>query len=354
MLQEHIKHISPSRLSTYLDHFYSSDQSKIAEAVALYTAIQHRSGIFFSLIQEIEVATRNAMADCLRQCAPDQNLHAYFTFLATDNKSPLNSKAKHLLKNSMTKTNTKNENDVIANLTFGFWINLLNIQDATIKTAFRQLFPQQFSNFKDMYFKLKQVHTFRNDLFHQDKAWNRKQVKKPEHILSNYEKTYRNFEELLKKIAPERLQLRQMATLNQHFAELNFDLTLFASELDYLTFELFLEQLSKLYQEKTKITSEIDKDINMIFLEAFHSNLIPLSIVEIQSLLDCKPYIVDRIKENAKEIDFFSQPIVLLLYWLIEAFGADEVYQKWPLPEYSKNLKLMCTDLDKQPSCEHY
>lgn len=232
MLQDHIKHISPSRLSTYLDHFYSGDTSKTTEAVALYTAIQHRSGIFFSLIQEIEVATRNAMADCLRECDPNQNLYNYFKFLANDNQSPLNSKAKHLLKTSMN--NTKNENDVIANITFGFWINLLQIQDATIKKAFRQLFPQQFPNFKAMYLELKQVYTFRNDLFHQDKAWNRKRVKKPEHILINYGRTYQTFEKLLEKIAPERLQLRQMALLNNTYAPLNFDLALFKSEVDYL------------------------------------------------------------------------------------------------------------------------
>ena len=232
MLQEHLKHISFSRLSTYLNHFYFGDKTKLAEAVVLYTAIQHRSGIFFSLIQEIEVATRNAISDCLRTLAPNNDLAAYFHFLANSPNSPLSKKAKGLLKNSIT--NTQNENDIIANITFGFWVNLLDVKDVSLKKAFRQLFPNAFPNIQTMYLNLKQVYTFRNDLFHQDKAWNRTKVKKPEHILRDYERTYRHFENLLGKIAPARLVLRNKAAINSYYSQLNFDITLFHSELSWL------------------------------------------------------------------------------------------------------------------------
>nr|DAS53139.1 MAG TPA: Abi-like protein [Caudoviricetes sp.]DAX33791.1 MAG TPA: Abi-like protein [Caudoviricetes sp.] len=232
MLQDHINNISLSRLSTYLDHFYLGDPNKLPEAVALYTAIQHRSGIFFSLIQEIEVAMRNAIADCLRQHSENHDLGAYFQFLANDAQSPLSNKGKKQLRTSMA--NTKNENDIIANITFGFWVNLLNTQDPAMKKAFSQLFSKAFPNFTDMYFQLKQVHTFRNDLYHQDKAWNRKKVKKPEHILADYHKTYQQFERLLSKIAPHRLQLRSNAALNKHYLQLNFDISLFNSEVTWL------------------------------------------------------------------------------------------------------------------------
>lgn len=229
MLQDHINHISPSRLSTYLNHFYSGDQSKLSDAVALYTAIQHRSGIFFSLIQEIEVTMRNAIADCLRQHIPNNDLYSYFNFLATDAQSPLSNKGKKQLKISIS--NAKTENDIIANITLGFWVNLLNTTDPTMRKAFQQLFSKKFSSFKDMYFQFKQVHTFRNDLYHQDKAWNRKRVKKPEHILLDYQRTYRQFESILSKIAPHRLQLRNKAALNSYYNQLNFDIGLFNSEL---------------------------------------------------------------------------------------------------------------------------
>lgn len=235
MLQDHIKHISASRLQPYLDKFYLGNPNHLADAVVIYTAVQHRSAIFFSLIQEIEVATRNAMADCLRRTVPNNNLKDYFDFIAYDTNSPLSPKGKKQLQLSLKiSKKTVTENDIIANITFGFWVNLLNLQDKTIRTAFRQLFPNAFPNFKTMYLELKQVQTFRNDLYHQEKAWDKKRVKKPEHILKDYQTRYNQFEKLLSKIAPERLDLRNKASLNAHFSQLNFDLTLFKSELNWL------------------------------------------------------------------------------------------------------------------------
>ena len=118
--------------------------------------------------------------------------------------------------------------------------------------------------------------------------------------------------------------------------------------------EEFLQQLSQLYQDKTGITSVIDKKTNMIFLETFSPNAASASIADIQGLLDKKQYIADRVKENAPEMYFFSQPVTLLVYWLIEEIGADTVWEKWPLPAYIQSLKLICTDLDKQPSIENF
>ena len=117
--------------------------------------------------------------------------------------------------------------------------------------------------------------------------------------------------------------------------------------------EELLPQLSQLYQEEIGLVPEVDKKTNMIFLETFQSSISQSSILsDIRSLLNEKKYIAKRIKENAEEMYFFSQPAALLVYWLIEKVGADEVWKKWPLPAYNKNLKFICTDLDKQPSHE--
>lgn len=241
MLQDHINHISSSRLSTYRDHFYSNDKNlndhhKLVFSVALYTSVQHRSSIFFPIIQEIEVAVRNAIAECLRNNAPNKDLKAYFHFLANDNTSPLSQKGKKLLKISIA--NRANENDMIANITFGFWINLLNISSFQKTKVFNSLFQNAFPNFRTMYLTLKQVCTFRNDLYHQDKAWDKKRVKKPEHIIKDYKRTYLNFEEILTKIAPERIKLLNVASLNAYYKSLNFDLQLFNQEINWLALNI--------------------------------------------------------------------------------------------------------------------
>ena len=117
--------------------------------------------------------------------------------------------------------------------------------------------------------------------------------------------------------------------------------------------EELLSQLSHLYQEEIGLIPKVDKKTNMIFLETFQSSISQSSILsDIRSLLNEKKYIANRIKENAEEMYFFSQPAALLVYWLIEKVGADEVCKNWPLPAYNKNLQFICTDLDKQPSHE--
>ena len=66
MLSKQIISISESRLTAYLFCFYQNDKTKQKEAIAVYTALQHRTGIYFSLIQEIEVALRNEISELLR------------------------------------------------------------------------------------------------------------------------------------------------------------------------------------------------------------------------------------------------------------------------------------------------
>jgi len=54
MLSKQIISISESRLNAYLLCFYQNDKAKQKEAIAVYTALQHRTGIYFSLIHEMK------------------------------------------------------------------------------------------------------------------------------------------------------------------------------------------------------------------------------------------------------------------------------------------------------------
>ena len=89
MLSKQIISISESRLNAYLFCFYQNDKAKQKEAIAVYTALQHRTGIYFSLIQEIEVALRNEISELLRNIAPNNDLYKFFHYLAQDNSAPL-------------------------------------------------------------------------------------------------------------------------------------------------------------------------------------------------------------------------------------------------------------------------
>ena len=87
MLSQQIISISESRLNAYLFCFYQNDKAKQKEAIAVYTALQHRTGIYFSLIQEIEVALRNEVSELLRCAAPRNDLYQFFHYLANNSSA---------------------------------------------------------------------------------------------------------------------------------------------------------------------------------------------------------------------------------------------------------------------------
>lgn len=218
MLSKQVLSISESRLSTYLFCFFRNDPTKQKEAIAIYTALQHRTGIYFSLIQEIEVALRNEVSQLLRFAAPNHNLYEFFHFLANDSNAPLNAESKRQLQKAISECGRNyNENDIISHISFGFWVNLFNYDIkrnqyvAYWQSVLKPIFGHRFSNFKDLYNTLKQIMRFRNRLYHQEVVWNKRIAKKPTHALENLEKTYKQFELALQKIAPERFAFRQLS-----------------------------------------------------------------------------------------------------------------------------------------------
>lgn len=117
--------------------------------------------------------------------------------------------------------------------------------------------------------------------------------------------------------------------------------------------ETILGQLADLYRKYIGET-KVDKKINMLFLQDFKEE-IPIDVAEkVQDLLDSKQYIACKVRESAIEMFFFSQPVSLLVYWMVKNLDPDIVQRKWPLPAYIKSFQLICTDLDKQPSTPLY
>ncbi|OBW93005.1 Abi family protein [Gallibacterium salpingitidis] len=242
MLSKQITSISESRLNAYLLCFYQNNKNKQKEAIAVYTALQHRTGIYFSLIQEIEVALRNEISELLRKAAPNNDLYQFFHYLAQDDKAPLTHESKRQLQKAIRECGKRryNENDIISHITFGFWVNLLDYdirrnQHVTYwQKILKPIFNHRFNNFKELYNTLKQIMRFRNRLYHQEIVWNKRIAKKPEHALENLERTYNQFESALEKIAPERFVFRQLSQVLIWQRALFFDQQIFMAEITVL------------------------------------------------------------------------------------------------------------------------
>lgn len=238
MLSRQIASISVSRLSTYLDCFYQGDLTKQKEAIAVYTALQHRTGIYFSLIQEIEVAVRNEISEILRKSIPNNDLCQFFHYLAQDDNAPLTAESKRQLKKAINECNKNHdENDIISRITFGFWVNLFDYDTKRNQYFFywqkvlKPVFNHRFKNFKDLYNTLKLVMRFRNRLYHQEIVWNKKTSRHPIQALINLKKTYNQFESILQKIAPERYVFRQLSEALTWQYNLVFNQRVFSAEI---------------------------------------------------------------------------------------------------------------------------
>ncbi len=242
MLSQQIISISESRLNAYLFCFYQNDKTKQKEAIAVYTALQHRTGIYFSLIQEIEVALRNEVSELLRCAAPHNDLYQFFHYLANDGNAPLMVESKRQLQKAIDECSKRkyDENDIISHITFGFWVNLFDYDPKRNRyfvywqKVLKPIFNRRFSSFKELYNTLKQIMRFRNRLYHQEIVWNKRIAKKPEHALKNLEKTYKQFEVALEKIAPDRFVFRQLSEALKWQRDIFFDQQIFDAEITVL------------------------------------------------------------------------------------------------------------------------
>lgn len=254
-LDEHLKNISKSRLKPYEqlcvrlvqemgDKIHNEEisvQSVEWVAICVYTALQHRVCIFTSIIQEIEIAVRNEISYVMeKKCGGKQHLKDEFHRLEIENRLP--QKAKKQLKDCLKKFKNENKeysaDDIIANLTFGFWVMLLN-QKKEVNPQYqywyelfnKNLFNNRFASMKNIYTVLKEVQRFRNKLYHQEPVWKGKNINTPEKALQKLEKTYRNFNNYLEKIAPERKKMRDISKLQSRMNELNFDIEFYMQEI---------------------------------------------------------------------------------------------------------------------------
>lgn len=267
---QHLNTISKCRLTPYRKlcrNAYPGDPILLQEkrTICLYTSLQHRASIFFSLIQEIEIGVRNEMTLLIKESLNNRDLLKHFCILAIDkNRTTLspfsqnelnaclikllnkvsnnNNKIKFLNNVNYTYNILQNRNissdDIIANMTFGFWVNLIdyNISRnphylAWNNMFYNKIFNNRFNSIRQLFNELREVRDFRNRLSHQDCIWN-KNARTPKEALKNLEDTYIRFSNLLNKIAPNRHSFRTISTYLSWQQLLNFDTDIFITEMD--------------------------------------------------------------------------------------------------------------------------
>lgn len=269
---QHLNAISNCRLTPYRQLCRNGSQTASPliiekKAICLYTALQHRASIFFSLIQEIEISVRNEMARLIQKNTPNGDLLNHFCDLATNNTTTLSKYSQNELNSCLKKLLNKAINnpsknikflndqnyayqqlqkynisadDIIASMTFGFWVSLI---DSNTKRNphylhwsnmfYCKLFDNRFNTIQQLFDDLRDVRDFRNRLSHQDCIWN-KSARTPKEALKNLDDKYIRFSRILDKLSPNRYSFRTISTYLSWQESLNFDYDIFIAEIEQM------------------------------------------------------------------------------------------------------------------------
>ncbi|MCW2107676.1 UNVERIFIED_ORG: ppGpp synthetase/RelA/SpoT-type nucleotidyltransferase [Rahnella aquatilis] len=101
------------------------------------------------------------------------------------------------------------------------------------------------------------------------------------------------------------------------------------------------EELDALYNDFIGITPEIQKS-TLLILDTFRSLIDDKLIYNIKNLLSKSPEIAECIKYNSKRSVFYSQSIVLFVYWLIKR-KKSQLEENWPLDW--EIIQIMASDV---------
>lgn len=167
--------ISEQRLKIYQEYFNSGNE---AESLGLYLWNQSVCSEFHSIIQIIEISLRNAIFEGHKEIDDNEKWFIDY-FLALDDQNEGKKQINYALSQASRKANHTTD-DVISNLTFGFWASLCADYHNEDNSASLKLWPK----LKDFAFKnaegvdhtqifdlIKKVKKIRNRISHHEVIW---------------------------------------------------------------------------------------------------------------------------------------------------------------------------------------
>jgi len=179
------KSISSARLSTYRNHSASNNTQLIGN----YILNAKISENFYFLLQNLEVALRNAIYAGFMKNYPYRD---FFYLNETNPRNRYRSRQENHdrecwkmlcgAKYNLRNVSTVNDGKIIAELNFGFWTKLLLSTDAKYTNMWRTIFADVFPNYNIAHSvdsdkvvignKINEIRLFRNRIFHYEPVFN--------------------------------------------------------------------------------------------------------------------------------------------------------------------------------------
>jgi hypothetical protein len=206
-----ISNISTPRIKTYEDLGFKENDEEVLFA---YFSIQEISSHFFVPLQVLEIGLRNSIHNALKKHFskkwPEQKWYDIVQLSDISKQTLISAKAATEKKCGADYS----DDDLISNITFGFWVYMLDEQHRDPKNPHSfwnqisgTVFPGKGAKkIKEIFVILKQVNLIRNRLYHHEPVWKKKgpgeySYKKAIDILK---KDYYKIMKTLDMLAPEK------------------------------------------------------------------------------------------------------------------------------------------------------
>lgn len=232
MTDEQIKKIiqtlSIPRVSAYINLGLKPESKELIDA---YFALQEMSSHFFVPIQMLEVCLRNAISHalCSRFKFSDNGKHWHDLLpISAEGREILKAAKKKSQTNAGRKGKNYTEDDLVSNMTFGFWVHMLEPIHADPKNNQHHFWQFEIDNvfpgrngksIKSIFPELKRVNIYRNRLYHHEPVWKGKKTQSLNLAIQSLEREYNKIFDVLGWLSPGKVNYMNIMGYQKRFAE---------------------------------------------------------------------------------------------------------------------------------------
>lgn len=225
------KGFSPQKLQNYTTRLECGSDK---ELIATYMVIQSIQEKFYVPIQLLELTLRNNLHEAITQF---QRNHRNKTVNQSNrwyNYIPANDYAANQVLQAKQKARREingrgfNHNDVVARLTFGFWVYLLD-QPYRLHQSDRQLWPfitdnvfpnRQGKGIPELFNLLITINKTRNRLFHHEPLWLTQTTNTKEKALDNLRNKFQAITDVISYLSNDKMILLDKLNVIDEFSQL--------------------------------------------------------------------------------------------------------------------------------------
>jgi hypothetical protein len=214
------KGLSEHKLKSYSQYLHCKTDK---ELIASYMVLQSLQEKFYLPFQLVELTLRNNINTAIREHlrtkgATENQINRWYNSVPKTKESKAQVVSAKIKAEREIKGRGANHNDVIARLTFGFWVYLLdkphrlngpdNADHQLWPYLDKKVFPNKGNNgIPSTFSKLNDLNKLRNRLFHHEPIWSGAGINSKEAALERIHKQYLSVIEMLNYLSPDKYQL---------------------------------------------------------------------------------------------------------------------------------------------------